>query len=52
MKTLAVILHYNTKHFTDRLYRQLKPYENNDYDLIILDNGSEIRPENTSIRYI
>jgi GT2 family glycosyltransferase len=50
MKTLAVILHYNTKHFTDRLYRQLKPYENQDYDLVILDNGSEIKPDNPSIR--
>jgi len=50
MKTLAVILHYNTKQFTDRLYRQLKPYENQDYDLVILDNGSEIKPDNPSIR--
>lgn len=50
MKTLAIILHYNTKHFTDRLYRQLKPYENQDYDLIILDNGSETKPDNPSIR--
>jgi GT2 family glycosyltransferase len=50
MKTLAVILHYNTKHFTDSLYRQLKPHENQDYDLVILDNGSEIKPDNPSIR--
>lgn len=50
MKTLAVILHYNTKHFTDRLYRQLKPYEYTDYDLVILDNGSDISPDNPSIR--
>lgn len=50
MKTLAVILHYNTKHLTDRLYRQLKPYEENDYDLIIMDNGSSVTPDNPSIR--
>ena len=50
MKTLAVILHYNTKNFTDRLYRQLKPYESSDYDLVILDNGSSIQPDNPSIR--
>jgi hypothetical protein len=50
MKTLAVILHYNTKHLTDILYNQLKPYESKDYDLFILDNGSEIKPDNPSIR--
>ena len=50
MKTLAVILHYNTKHYTDRLYRQLKPYENQGYDLFILDNGSQIKPDNPSVR--
>lgn len=50
MKTLAVILHYNTKHLTDCLYRQLKPHENQDYDLVILDNGSETKPDSPSIR--
>jgi hypothetical protein len=40
MKTLAVILHYNTVECTDALYRQLKPYEDADYELIVLDNGS------------
>jgi GT2 family glycosyltransferase len=39
-KTLAVILHYNTPHLTDRLYEQLKPYEGGDYELVVLDNGS------------
>jgi GT2 family glycosyltransferase len=39
-KTLAVILHYNTPEITDRLYEQLKPFENDDYDLVVLDNGS------------
>ena len=40
-KTLAVILHHNTPHLTDRLYEQLKPYENGEYDLVVLDNGSD-----------
>src|SRR6056300_1438316 len=39
-KTLAVILHYNTPEMTDRLFGQLKPYEKEDYDLVVLDNGS------------
>jgi GT2 family glycosyltransferase len=39
-KTLAVILHYNTVECTDPLYRQLKPHENDDFELIVLDNGS------------
>ena len=38
--TLAVILHYNTVECTDALYRQLKPFESDDYELIVLDNGS------------
>jgi GT2 family glycosyltransferase len=42
-KTLAVILHYNTVECTDPLYRQLKPHEAGDYDLIVLDNGSAAR---------
>lgn len=41
MKTLAAILHFNTPELTGVLYEQLKPYERDDYDLIILDNGSE-----------
>lgn len=39
-KTLAIILNYNLPDFTDALYRQLKPFEGNDYDLMVLDNGS------------
>ena len=39
-KTLAVILHYNTPQLTDRIYEQLKPYEGDDYELVVLDNGS------------
>lgn len=41
-KTLAVILHYNTTKYTDTLYELMKPYESEDYDLIVLDNGSDL----------
>lgn len=40
-KSLVAILHYNTPHFTDTLYEFLKPYEREDYELIVIDNGSE-----------
>lgn len=40
-KSLVAILHYNTCHYTDNLYEFLKPYEKNDYDLIVIDNGSD-----------
>jgi GT2 family glycosyltransferase len=39
-KTLAVILHYNTIEYTDRLYELLKPYERDDYNLVVFNNGS------------
>jgi GT2 family glycosyltransferase len=48
MKTLAVILHYNTPEMTERLYKQLYPYQSNDYDLVVLDNGS---PKGGESRY-
>lgn len=41
-KTLAAILHYNTTKYTDSLYEMLKPYEREDYDLVVIDNGSDI----------
>lgn len=41
MKSLVVILHHNSFRYTDALYEMLKPYERNDYDLIVLDNGSD-----------
>lgn len=40
-KSLVVILHYNTTHYTDALYEMLKPYESNVYDLMVFDNGSD-----------
>jgi hypothetical protein len=42
VKTLAAILHHNTVGYTDALYAMLKPYERNDYDLIVIDNGSDV----------
>lgn len=39
-KTLAVILNYNLPDFTDALYKQLKPFEAEDYEVVVLDNGS------------
>jgi GT2 family glycosyltransferase len=42
MKTLAIILHYNTVKMTEDLYEMLKPYERDNYDLTVLDNGSDI----------
>lgn len=41
-KSLVVILHYNSIQFTDTLYEMLKPYEDDAYDLEVLDNGSDI----------
>lgn len=41
-KSLVAILHYNTTSYTDTLYELLKPYERDDYDLIVIDNGSDI----------
>lgn len=40
LKTLAVILNHNTPSLTDSLYDQLKPYEGEEYDLVVIDNGS------------
>ena len=39
-KSLVAILHYNTTQYTDALYEMLKPYEREDYDLVVIDNGS------------
>jgi hypothetical protein len=40
MKTLVAILQYNTYELTDSLYETLKPYEEDIYELIVVDNGS------------
>ena len=39
-KTLAVIYNHNLPQMTDKLCEELKPYERDDYDLILIDNGS------------
>lgn len=40
MKTLVVIYNHNMADLTDQLFEALKPYENDLYDVIIIDNGS------------
>ena len=45
-KTAFFILNHNLPDYTDILYNSLKPYERNDYDLFVIDNGS--KPEGTS----
>lgn len=40
-KTLVIILHYNSTQYTDALYEMLKPYEKNNYELFVFDNGSD-----------
>jgi hypothetical protein len=40
-KTLVAILHHNSIQYTDSLYEMLKPYERDDYELIVIDNGSD-----------
>ena len=40
LKTLAVIYNHNLPEMTDKLWEELKPYERDDYDLILIDNGS------------
>lgn len=46
-KTLVAILQFNTFELTDNLYESLKPYEEDVYDLIVVDNGSH--PEKKSV---
>ena len=41
VKTLVLILHCNTPEVTDSLYESLSPYMGDDYDLFVLDNGSD-----------
>lgn len=50
-KTLAAILHHNTPELTNTLYEQLKPYEGNDYDLVIIDNGSSEKGKSNYTTY-
>ncbi len=50
-RTLAIILHHNTPELTNNLYEQLKPYEGDDYDLIVLDNGSNQQGQSIHATY-
>jgi GT2 family glycosyltransferase len=40
MKTLVTILNHNLPEYTNFLYNSLKPYENDLYDVVVLDNAS------------
>jgi hypothetical protein len=40
MKTLVVIYNHNLPDMTDSLWESLYPYRKNDYDMILIDNGS------------
>ena len=40
MKTLVVIYNINMPEMTDSLWESLYPYRRNDYDMILIDNGS------------
>ena len=44
-KTLAVIINHNAKAYTDQLYESLMPYRRDDYDLMVMDNGSTLPSE-------
>src|ERR1035437_6360539 len=44
-KTLVVILHYNSVQYTDVLYELLLPESGLEYDLHVLNNGSDIGKE-------
>jgi hypothetical protein len=39
-KTLAVIYNHNLPEMTDSLWESLYPYRNDNYDMILIDNGS------------
>ena len=47
-KTLAIILNFNDPVRTDEIFKALKPYEGEDYDLHLLDNGSNKAPASTN----
>jgi len=40
MKTLAVIYNHNFPEITDNLWESLEPHKRDDYDIILIDNGS------------
>ena len=40
MKTLVVIYNHNLPDMTNNLWESLHPYRRDDYDMILIDNGS------------
>lgn len=52
-KTLAIILNHNLPEFTDPLFKELNQYKSDDFDLEVMDNGSQEKyiSKHTSIRY-
>lgn len=52
-KTLAIILNHNLPEFTDPLFEELNRYRSDDYDLEVIDNGSQEAyvSKYTTIRY-
>ena len=40
-KTLVVIYNHNLPGMTDNLWEALNPYRRDDYDMILIDNGSK-----------
>ena len=40
MKVLVTILNFNLPEYTDVVYESLEPYQNNLYDIMVMDNGS------------
>jgi GT2 family glycosyltransferase len=50
-RTAAVILNHNLPDYTDMLYESLKPYERDDYDLMVFDNGSSVEGKSKYTSY-
>lgn len=51
MKTLVVIYNHNMSDLTDQLFESLKPYEDNLYDVVIIDNGSRLEEKSKYTTY-
>lgn len=51
-KTLAIILNHNLPEYTNLLYQSLKEFQDENYDLLVMDNGSkpELMPAVMHIR--
>ena len=41
MKTLVVIYNHNLPGMTDNLWEALDPHSRDDYDMMLIDNGSK-----------